>query len=201
MNLIKHLSAISGVLFTIVTCANAQSFTGKIGIQEDSGQTGSFTSSSLTMDISNYTEPFSGSGTFSGALGSGTVPYGTEAFASGTTIAGLSSTPLSVAISDFLIIGAPGPAAFNSPGTTPNDRFDFELTSLAENNPTIGYFTGTGILTDTQGVYQPTAAEMLLTFSGTNNYSFTLEVVPEPATLSLAAVGFLGALAFRRRKS
>jgi hypothetical protein len=197
MNLTKHFLAISGVFLALAAVANAQSFTGSIGIQEDSSQTGSFTASSLTMDILNYTEPGSGTGTFAPP----TVPIGTEAFGTNITISGLSLTPKTVNINDFVVIGGPGPALVGSPGTTPVDRFDFELQTLAETNPTIGDFIGTGILTDTGGTYSPTSAELLLSFSGVNNYSFTLEAVPEPATLTLAAVGLLGALAFRRRKN
>lgn len=199
MNPIKSFAVVSGLLIAFATMANAQSFIGSISIQEDPTQTGAYTASSLSMDISNYTVPFSGTGTFA-APTSGTVPIGTEAFVKGTTITGLSANPLTLDISDFVIIGAPGPIAFGSPGTTPIDRYDFELQTLTENNPSIGYFTGMGILTDTAGTYSPTSAELLLTFSGVHNYSFTLQVVPEPTTLSLAAVGFLGALALRRRR-
>jgi hypothetical protein len=203
MNLTKHFSVISGVFFALATVANAQSFTGSIGIQEDSSQTGSFTSSSLTMDTQNYTEPGSGTGTFAPP----TVPNGTEAFATNGNfsgvISGLSSTPKTVNIDDFVVIGGPGPALFGSPGTSPNNRFEFDLQTLSEDyvSSSVAYFTGTGILTDTQGTYSPTSADLLLSFSGVNNYSFTLQAVPEPATLSLAAVGLLGALAFRRRKN
>lgn len=198
MNLIKHLSVISGAFFALVTVANAQSFTGSIGIQEDTSQTGSFTSSSLTLDNLNYTEPGSGSGTFAPPP-TGAVPNGTEAFAYSTALTGLSSTPETVNINDFVVIGGPGPALFASPGTTPNNRFDFELQTLTENSS--GDFTGMGILTDVAGIYSPTSAELLLSFSGVNNYSFTLQAVPEPTTLGLLGAGLLGTLAFRRRKN
>jgi hypothetical protein len=201
MNLTKYFSVISGAFFALVAVANAQSFTGQIGIQEDSGQAGSFTTTSLTMDLLNYTEPASGTGSFAGALGSGIVPYGTEAFATNETINALSSTPKTVNIFDAVVIGGAG--EFGSPGTSPIDRYDFELQTLSEDyvNSTTAYFSGTGILTDNHGTYSPTSAQFELSFSGANNYSFTLTAVPEPATLSLAAVGLLGALAFRRRKS
>jgi hypothetical protein len=199
MNLTKHLSVISGAFFGLATFANAQSFTGTIGIQEDSNQTGSFTSSSLTMDVDNFTDPGSGSGTF----GTGNIPNGTEAFAYSTAIMGLSSTPETVNIGDFLQIGGPGPALFASPGTTPNNRFDFELQTLAEtsSSPTAADFIGMGVLTDTTGVFAPTSAELELSFSGVNNYSFTLQAVPEPTTLVLLGAGLFGTFAFRRRKN
>jgi hypothetical protein len=202
MNLTKLFSVISGLFFALATVANAQSFTGQVGVQEDASQNAAFTTSSLTMDISNWTEPSSGMGTFA----TPTVPNGTEAYVNTSTldntINGLSSTPETLNISDFVIIGGLGPAAFGSPGTSPNNRFDFELQTLSEDyvSSTVAYFTGTGILTDTQNDYSPTSAEFLLSFSGVNNYSFTLQAVPEPATLSLTAVGLLGALVFRRRK-
>jgi hypothetical protein len=194
MNLIKISSVISGVFFAAVAVASAQSFTGSVGVQEDSSQTGAYTSSSLLIDNLNFTQPGSASGTFLSA-----VPMGTEVFGTNMVVSGLSTSPETVNINNFVVIGGAG--HFGSTGTTPNDRFQFELQTLTENDSSIGYFTGTGILTDITGNYASTPATLLLSFSGNSNYSFTLQAVPEPATLSLAAVGFLGALVLRRRKN
>jgi hypothetical protein len=192
MKIKVHHLLVSAVL-SLASVASAQIFTGAIGIQEDTSQTGSYTANSLTLDSANFTEPSSASGTFLA-----TVPNGTEITAYSSTISGLSSTPEFVSISDFLLIGTPGPAVFGSPGTTPNNRFDFDLQTLEEAQP--GGFIGAGTLVDTTGTYADTSAEFILNFSGANNYSFTLEAVPEPATGSLVLAG-LGLLPFLRRKS
>jgi hypothetical protein len=144
------------------------------------------------LDASNYSEPGSESGTFSG-----TVPDGTEVTAYSSNISGLSSTLQPVVISDFLQIGSAGPAIFGSAGTTPNNRFDFNLQTLEETAS--GTFVGFGMLVDTTGTYSTTAAEFQLSFSAPSNYSFSVEAVPEPATLTLALAG-LGGLVFLRRK-
>lgn len=171
--------------------AAAQNFTGSVGIQEDTSQTGSYTASSLMLDSANFTDPGSATGTFLS-----TVPQGTEVTAYSSNISGLSSTPTALSIPDFLQIGTPG--YFGSPGTTPNNRFDFNLQSLAE--PQSGDFTATGTLVDTQGTYANTPADVLLSFSGPNNYSFTLQAIPEPATITLALAG-IGLLPFFRRRN
>jgi len=176
------------VVLSLAGVASAQNFTGSIGIQEDSSQTGSYTASSLMLDASNFSNPGSASGTFLN------VPAGSIVTAYSSNITGLSSTPESLSISDFLQIGTPG--YFGSTGTTPNNRFDFNLQTLAENST--GDFTGFGTLTDTTGQYAPTAAELLLSFSTANNYSFTLQAVPEPGTLTLAGLAIFPLL---RRKS
>ena len=178
------------VVLSVATVAGAQSFTGAVGIQEDTSQTGSYTASSIMLDVANFTDPGSASGTFLS-----TVPGGTEVTAYSSNITGLSSTPESISISDFLQIGTPG--YFGSSGTTPNNRFDFNLQTLAESSN--GDFIGTGTLTDTTGAYSPTPAELLLSFSTLNNYSFTLQAVPEPGTLAMALTGLAMLPLFRRK--
>lgn len=190
---IKRQRLLVSVILSLASVAGAQSFTGSVGVQEDTSQTGSYTANSLTLDSANYTEPGSASGTFFT-----TVPDGTEVTAYSSTINGLNSFPAIESISDFLVVGTPGPTLFGSPGTTPNNRFDFNLQTLEESAP--GQFIGTGLLVDTQGTYSDTSADLLLNFSGANNYSFTLEAVPEPATVNLVLAG-LGILPFLRRKS
>jgi hypothetical protein len=164
-----------------------------VGVQEQAPLTGTYTDSSLMLDASNYTEPGSASGTFSS-----TVPDGTEVTAYSSNITGLSSTLEPVAISDFLQIGTAGPAIFGSSGTTPNNRFDFNLQTLEETES--GTFVGFGTLVDTAGTYGSTAAELQLSFSGASNYSFSVEAVPEPATVTIALAGLGGMILLRRKR-
>lgn len=105
-------------------------------------------------------------------------------------------------ITGFFTFSAPD-TLVNS-GTTPVDRFVFNLATITEaayNSSQNADFSGTGTLVDTQGIYANTPAEFNLSFSGPSTYSFTLQAVPEPATISLVATGLLATLAFRRRKT
>lgn len=185
-------------IVSLAVAAGAQgNLNGSFSVQEDSSLTGSYSGSSLTLDSSNYTEPFiPATGTFAT-----NVPEGTEVYAYSTQISGLSSTLESEPISNFLVIGGPGPALFGSPGTSPINRFDFNLQTLEE--PTSGSFVGFGTLVDSTGAYTDTSAEFQLNFSGGSNYSFEIMTVPEPGALSMAMAGFagLGAWLFLRRKS
>jgi hypothetical protein len=186
------------VILSLASAASAQNyFNGVLSVQEDATQSGAYTASSLTLDNLNYTEPLIPA---TGMFGT-TVPEGTEVYAYSSEISGLSSTPKTESISDFLVIGGPGPAPFDSLGTTPNDRFDFELQTLEESASQPGGFIGEGTLTDTTGQYSPTPAELAINFTPSSaNYSFTVTAVPEPATLTLALAG-LGVLPFLRRKT
>lgn len=181
------------VILSLAGVAGAQgTMNGSMSVQEDSNQTGSYSSTSISMDYSNYSQPFiPASGSFTN------VPQGTEIYAYSSSITGLSSTLTSEPISDFLVIGGAGPTG--SLGTTPVDRFDFNLQTLEETSP--GIFTGYGTIVDTTGFFSDTAAEIQLNFSSANNYSFDLESVPEPTTLALALAGLGGGLLFARRKS
>jgi hypothetical protein len=164
----------------------AQNFTigSTIAVQEETSLIGSYTSSSLMLDSTNFTEPYiSATGSFET-----TVPQGTEVYANSTPITGLSSALQAESINDFLVIGGPGAAEFGSPGTTPVSRFDFDLQSLEENS--IGSFTGFGALVDTTGAYATTPAEIQLSFSSAKNYSFILQTLPEPTPITLSQASF-----------
>jgi hypothetical protein len=202
MKKIQFLVA-SGVVGFACLASAQTSFTGFLyGYdQAPEPEIGSFTSSSLTLDGANYSSQFNGgeSGTFLA-----TIPAGSEITASTSTLGGLSSTPISenVVLFDF---ASQGPLSTGT-GTTPSDRFTYDLSSLSETYDSatqLAKFNGIGTLVDDQGLYANTLADLIITFSGPNTYSFTLqaEAVPEPATFSLVAAGMLGALVFRRRNT
>ena len=176
---------------------NAAVLTGYVHVAEAGQQNGSFTSSSLTLNSTNLILTYSGGFT-------GQVPAESELTADNSTISGLSSSASTESINDFLVFSVP--YSVSGSGTTPLDRFDFDLTSLTEvsyNAPNNATFSGTGMLIDTTGAYANTPATLSLSFSGPSTYSFTLTAapVPEPTTIGLFAAGLLGAFAFRRRKS
>jgi hypothetical protein len=160
---------------------------------------GSATSSSLTLQGSNLITQATGDFLTLGAIVSGLT-------ASTSTVSGLSTTPTAESIPDYFVFASPSvfPPPFDGPGTTPSNRFDFDLTSLTETayNAAVGVssFSGAGTITDSAGVYDPTPATFTIGFSSPSNYSFTFNtVVPEPTTLGLAAIS-LGALMMRRRR-
>ena len=80
----KNYCLLAPVVLSVASVASAQSFTGTVGIQEDTSQTGSYTASSLMLDVSNFTDPGSASGTFLS-----TVPGGTIVTAYSSNISGL----------------------------------------------------------------------------------------------------------------
>ena len=172
---------------------NAQStLSGSISA-DNLDENGSFTSSSLTMDGPNLIVDTEGD--FSTL-----VPTLSDLTAYNLTISGLSSSPTSVSINNFVVFSSPD-ANTDASGTTPVNRFEFDLTSITEDFPD-SYFSGTGTLVDTSSVspFANTPATFSLSFSDPTDYSFTVEAVPEPTTIGLFAAGLLGVLAFRRRK-
>jgi hypothetical protein len=96
------------------------------------------------------------------------------------------------------------PAFPGGSGTSPLDRFDFDLATMAEDsyNSTTGAatFTGTGTLVDNAGTFTSSPADITINFSNAHTYTFTIATVPEPGTITLAVTGLLGALVLRRRK-
>jgi hypothetical protein len=130
---------------------------------------GSFTSSSLTLSAENPVDAVSGD--FVGILPqfSAITIYSSE-------IAGLSTSPESVDIQNFFQIAAPGSFGPNTgAGTTPENRFDFNLATLAETSylGSTADFSGTGTLVDTTGAYAGTPAYFNLSFPDQGVYSFS----------------------------
>jgi hypothetical protein len=174
----------------------AQFLTGSLTASSDFNGA-SATSSSITLVTSNTIDFDSGGFAAS-------VPTNSLLMVRGDlTISGLSTTPLSDSINDFFVFSYPAPGV--GIGTTPFNRFDFDLSSITETSYTGGAnntatFSGTGTIVDTTGAFQDTSAEFTVDFEHPSQYLITLEAVPEPATISLVTTGLLAAFALRRRK-
>jgi PEP-CTERM motif len=168
--------------------ARAQYLTGNLTGEAMPGRgVGNATASSMQLSWSNMVD--SASGSFAGI-----VAVNSQVATSGFEIDGLSTTPTTVSISPFFTF-------FNAFAPV---RFRFDLTTLTEDSYDSGtgqaLFTGTGTIIDNTGAYQNTPSDLTVTFSSPSAYTFSLEAVPEPATMSLAAAGLLGLLALRRRR-
>jgi hypothetical protein len=183
----KTIIAMSVVGFACADVANASMLTGTMAVADyPLAAGGSFTSSSLTLNALNL---ITGSPTLPG------VPALSDLTAYSTAITGLSSTATTLNISDFFVFSTPD-GTFGGSGTTPNGRYDFNLSTLAEtaflSSPNIATFYGTGTLVDTTGAFADTAADFTLSFSGQGSYSFTLAAeaspVPEPTTVLAGAL-------------
>jgi hypothetical protein len=188
------LSALAALAIT--GAAHAAQVNGDLAVI-NSGTTSSATSSSLTLNAANYITQATGDFLTLGAQGS-------DLTSSTATVSGLSTTPTAESIPNYFVFASPDSTIFFGPGTTPSNRFSFDLTSLTE-TAYLGVngadFSGAGIVTDSAGVYDPTPATFTIGFSSPTNYSFTFgTVVPEPTTLGLAALS-LGGLALRRRRA
>jgi hypothetical protein len=194
-----------GVL-ALTTEVKAQFLTG--GVLASQGNftspSSSVTASSVTLIMTNIIDstyfPPSGLGPNSFYT---LVPSNSLLFAYSSTVSGLSSTPTAISINDFFVFSYPEPGF--GPSTTPPNRFDFDLLTIADsytgNANNTATITGTGTIVDTTGAFQNTPGEFTIDFEHPNQYTITLQAVPEPTTVSLVVAGLLGALAFRPRKT
>ncbi len=133
---------------------------------------GSFTSSSLTLSPSSLIIAESG-------IFASLVPNFGALTSDTGTLTGLSAAPTTEDINDFFVFSTPE-SSFGFPGTTPNNRFEFDLATLSEVSCSqTADFVGTGTLVDAAGVYANTPAYFDLSFSAEGNYSFALATIPE----------------------
>jgi hypothetical protein len=164
------------------------------------GGSGSYTSSSLSLNALQLVE--SANGDFSPA-----VQSGSGLTADTINLTGLSTTAKTENIADFLEFSS----NLINPGTSPTDEFSFTLTSITEVSFTTAYggfaeFTGTGYFVDSTGTYADTDATFTLGTTGeaggaeSDNFSMsTVAPVPEPTTFIAGAAMLLpfGVGAFR----
>lgn len=194
----KLLLFLLAVAFAITCTVHAQTLNGSVTAINFPGDLGSDTSSSLTMFETNVIQ--STTGDFTSLVPAGSL-LSTYTFFD--TVSGLSSPPLTDPINNFFVFSVRANASGN--GTTPVNRFHFNLQTITEDSFAngIGDFSGIGTIVDNGGVYNNTLADFTLDFNGSspNSYSFTITTVPEPATISLVALGLAGAVVLRRRQA
>lgn len=182
MKIVKLLLAT--VILGFAAAANAQYLNRSVTASVYSGRSGNATSSSLSLFATNV---------ISGTMGnfSSVVPIGSLLTPHIGTVSGLSTTPLSDSINNYFVFSSQAP--FGASGTTPLNRFDFDLSTITEDSYSggIGDFSGTGTIVDTTSAYQTTAADFTVDFSSSIAYTITLETVPEPGTISLGTTGLL----------
>jgi hypothetical protein len=195
-NMKKSLLFVAAIL--AFTCAvQAQVLTGSVTASVPPGEGeygGGATSSSLGLFVTNVISATTGD--FVGAVPTDGIltPYL-------GTINGLSTTPLADSINNYFVFSTRPP--YGGTGTTPPNRFDFDLATITEDSYNSGtgaaVFTGTGTLVDSTGAYSSSPADFTVDFSNANNYTISIVTVPEPGTISLVAAGLLGAWIWRRK--
>lgn len=184
---------LAGIILAFTCATKAQVLTGSISASCDGSQA---TSSPMSLFATNFIT--AATGDFAGIVINNSLltPYV-------GTISGLSTTPLAVSINNYFVFSSTGVEGLFS-GTTPINRFEFNLATITEDsyNSTTGAatFTGTGTLVDSTGAFSSSPADFTVDFTTAKFYTISLETVPEPATMSVAAVGLLGALMPGRRK-
>ena len=181
----------------LISTANAQPyFTGSMATAQWSAG-GSYTSTSLTLAPTMLITSLQ-SGDYASY-----IPADSDLTESTATISGIGTSPTAENITDYFVFSTPD-SIFSSSGTTPNDEFNFTLSSIEYLGGSSDAFSGTGTLFDSTSTFSPTPADFTLSFSGPSSYSFTFASaapVPEPATMSLVVGGLIGLLALRRRKA
>jgi hypothetical protein len=194
------LLALTVVLLSPVL-AKAQFITGSMGVIVDpfTTSTSSFTSSSVSLNQLNLIT-HSETGTFLTF-----VPALSDLTASTALLSGLSATPTVESVPNFLVFSTPD-TTLSTSGTTPSNRFSFDLTSLSETayNGSTATFSGSGVITDSLGAFSATQATLDLAFSSQSGYTLTISIpdtaaVPEPSTWALMLGGF-GMLLFLTRR-
>ena len=194
---LQSLALLAGLAF--VVSANEQIyFTGSFSVSMwGNASTSDYDNSTLSLNAQNLI-----TGTPQGTFA--LMPALSDLTASTVTLSGLSTSSKVENIANYFVFSSPD-SMFGSSGTTPNNRFAFDLGTISDLGG--GVFTGTGTFVDTMGVYTDTPGHFTLSFSGSPNtvganYSFTMAAQPVPEPATFAFVGCASWLLFAmRRKS
>jgi hypothetical protein len=172
-----------------------------------------YSSSSLEMGHTNYITSTDGAFT-------NLINYGDEVLAYTNLLSSISSSsahPTVESITNYLVFSAPF-ALEGGTGSTPANRFVFDLSSIYTSGGTYASFYGSGTVIDKSGTYAPTVAQIILSFSSRagfsgENYSLSFDATgvaapspnppsptPEPGTIALAGLGAASLGLFRHRK-